>query len=94
MSDNPIKFLSSLSSSEDELPSHHFSEENVSSNDGMSDYSPSWSSEKEDPKEEDEDDADADAEDVDDDSDDDSDFDSVFALPPPKRARRARGSCI
>ena len=49
ISDNPIKFPSSLLSSEDELPSHH------SSNDGMSDYSPPWSFEKEDPVEEDED---------------------------------------
>ena len=85
MSDNPIKFPSSLSSSEDELPSHHFSEENVSSNDGMSDYSPSWSSEMEDPEEEDEANADADAEDNSDDSYSDSNSD--FASPPPKRAR-------
>ena len=81
MSDNPIKFPSSPSSSKDELPSHHSSEENISSDDGMSNYSPPWSSEKEDLEEEDEDedDADADAEDDDDDSD--------FASPPPKRAR-------
>jgi hypothetical protein len=91
MSDSPIKFPSSPSSNEDELPSHHSSEENVSTNDGMSDYSPPWSSEKEDLDEEDEDDADADAEDDDEDSDD-SDSDSDFASPPPKRARR--GSCI
>jgi hypothetical protein len=93
MSDNPIKFPSSPSSSEDKLPSHHSSEENVSFDDGMSDYSPLWSSEKEDPEEEDkeeddEDDADADAEDDDDDSDnDDSDSDFDFTSPPPKRAR-------
>ena len=87
MSNSPIKFPSSPSSSEDELPSHHSTEENVSSDDGMSDYSPPWSSEKEDPEEEDEDDADGDA-DVEDDSDD-SDSGSDFASPPPKRARRA-----
>ena len=91
MSDIPIKFPSSLSSSEDELPSHHSSEENVSSDDGMSDYSPPWSSEKDDPEEEDEDDADADTDAEDDDvSDDDSnnsDSDSDFASPSPKRAR-------
>ena len=84
MSDSPIKFPSSPSSSEDELPSHHSSEENVSSDDGMPDYDPPWSSKKEDLEEEDEedeDDADADAE------DDNSEFD--FDLPPPKRARRA-----
>ena len=81
MSDSPIKFPSSPSSNEDELPSHHSSEENVSSDDGMSDYSPPWSSKKEDTEEEDEDEADADAEDDDNDSD--------FASPPPKRARRA-----
>ena len=81
----PIKFPSSSSSSEDELPSHQSSKENVSSNDGMSDYSPPWSFEKEDPEEDDEEDEnedDADAEDVDGSSDSDSDF----ALPPPKRA--------
>jgi hypothetical protein len=84
MSDNPIKFPSSPSSREDELPSH-YSEENISSDDGMSDYSPLWSSEKEDLEEEDEDkdDTDVDAED-DDDSDNDSDSDSGFASPPPK----------
>ena len=83
MSDSPIKFPSSLLSSEDELPSHYSSEENVSSNDGMSNYSPPWSSEKEDLEEEDEDedDADADAE------DDDDDSDSDFASPSPKWAR-------
>ena len=82
MSDNPIKFPSSLSSSEEDLLAHQSSEEDVSSNDWRSfDYSPSWSSEKEDP-EEDQD------EDEDDDADDDGD-DSDFDLPPPKRARRA-----
>ena len=85
MLDSPIKFPSSSSSSEDELPSHQSSKENVSSNDGMSDYSPPWISNKENPEEEeDKDDADADTKDSDDDSDD-FDFDS----PPPKRARRA-----
>ena len=92
MSDSPIKFSSSASFSEDELPSHHSSEENVSSNDGISDYSPSWSSEKEDPEKEDEDDADANTKDDDDDSNDDSDdsdSNSDFASPPPKPVRRA-----
>jgi hypothetical protein len=79
MLDSPIKFPSSPSSNEDELPSYHSYEVNVSSDDGMSDYSPPWSSE-EDPKEED--DADDDGDDFDD-SDSDSDFDS----PPPKQAR-------
>ena len=97
MSDRPIKFPSNPSSSEDELPFHHSSEENVSSDDGMSDYSPPWSSEKEDPVGEDEDDEDdADAKDDDDDFDD---SDSDFASPPLKRARRAmilsvRGSYV
>jgi hypothetical protein len=73
MSDNPIKFPSSPSSSEDELPSHHSSEENVSSDDWMSDYSPPWSSKK-DPDEEDEDEDNVDAVAAVDDSDsDDSD---------------------
>ena len=72
MSDSPIKFSSSLSSSEDELPFHHSSEENVSSDDGMFDYSPPWSFEKEDLDEEDENNTDADVEDNDDNSDDDS----------------------
>ena len=86
MSDNPIKFPSSPSSSEDDLLAHQSSEEDVSSDDWRpSDYSPPWSSEKEDLEEEDEDDADVDIED-----DDDSDYsDSDFASPPPKRARRA-----
>ena len=79
MSDSSIKFPSSPSSSEDELPSNHSSEENVSSSDGMYDYSPPWSFEKEDLEEEDEDNADTDAKDDDDDSD--SDFD--FTSPPP-----------
>jgi hypothetical protein len=57
------------------LPSHHSSEENVSSNDGRFDYSPPWSSEKEGPEEED---ADTDA------KDSDNDSDSDFASPPPK----------
>ena len=64
------------------MPSHHYFEENVFSDDGMSDYSCPWSSEMEDPKEED----DADAEDDDDDSDFD-DSDSDFTSPPPKRER-------
>jgi hypothetical protein len=92
MSDNPIKFPSSPSSSEDELPSYHSFEENISSSNGMSDYSPPWSSEKEDPEEEDEEDEDKD------DTEDSDDSDSNFASPPPKRARRllssARGSYI
>jgi hypothetical protein len=70
------------SSSEDDLPAHQSSEEDVSSDDWMSfDYSPSWSSEKEDPEEEDEDEDEEDDVDI----DDDDDFDS----PPPKQARRA-----
>ena len=64
------------------MPFHHSSEENVSSDDGMSDYSPSWSSEKEDKEDEDEDDVDAEY-------DDSDDSDSDFTSPPPKRARRA-----
>ena len=84
MSDKPIKFPCSPSSSEDEFRSHHSFEENVSSDDRMSDYSPPWSSEKEDPEvDEDKDDAHA--------EDNDSDSDSDFASPPPRRARRARG---
>ena len=71
------------------MPSHHPSKENVSSDDGMSDYSPPWSSEKEDPKEEDEDDADA----KDNNDSDDFDSDSNFASPPPKQVRRV-GSCV
>jgi hypothetical protein len=83
MSDNPIKFPSSPSSSEDELPSYHSFEENISSSDGMSDYSPPWSSEKENPEEEDEEDEDKDDTEYSDDSDSD------FASSPPKRVRRA-----
>ena len=86
MSDNPIRFASSPSSSEDKLPSHHSSKENVSSDDGMSDYSPPWSSEKEDLEEKDEEDkADADA-DIKDDDDDSNDSDFASS---PKRVRRA-----
>ncbi|XP_066396136.1 histone H2A.Z-specific chaperone CHZ1-like [Miscanthus floridulus] len=92
MSDSPIKFPSSPSSSGDELPSHHSSKENVSSNNRMSDYSPPWSSKKEDleKEDEDEDNANANAEDNDRDYDDNSDdsdfdFDSDFTSPPPKR---------
>ena len=80
MSDNPIKFPNSPSSNEDKLPSHHSSEENVSFDDGKSNYSPPWSSEKEDlEEEEDEEEKDAAA----------ADSDSNYDLPPPKRARRA-----
>ena len=90
MSDNPIKFPNSLSSSEDGLLAHQSSEEDVSSNDWMpSDYSPPWSSEKED-EDEDEDEDEEDDADADDDTDDDSDSD--FDSPPPKRARRAWSS--
>jgi hypothetical protein len=72
-------------SREDDLPAHQSSEDVSSSNWRSYDYSPPWSSEKEDPneKDEDEDDADADAE------DDFDDSNSNFASPPPKRARRA-----
>ena len=90
MSDNPIKFPSSPSSSEDDLPAHQSFEEDVSSDDWRScDYSPPWSSEQEDPEKEDEDNIDADAKDNDNDYDDDSDSDSDsdFASPPPKRVR-------
>jgi hypothetical protein len=87
MSDNPIKFSSSLSSSEDDLPAHQSFEEDVSSDDWRpSDYSPPWSSKKEDDEDEDEDDADAKSKDDNDDSNSD---DSNFTSPPPKRARRA-----
>ena len=79
MSDRPIKFSSSLSSSKDDLPAHHSSGHDISNDWRLFDYCPPWSSEKEDPEEEDEDAADAT-----DDDDDDSDFDS----PPPKRTRR------
>ena len=89
MSDNPIKFSSSPSSSEDDLPAHQSFEEDVSSNDWMpSDYCPSWSSKKEDLEEEDEDEDEEDnADAIDDDDDDDSDFESHFDSPPPKRTR-------
>jgi len=91
MLDSPIKFPSSPSSSEDDLPAHHSFEEDISSDDWRSsDYSPPWSSEKEDPEEEDdededEDDADADADDDGDDYSDSDDSDSNFDSPPPKR---------
>jgi hypothetical protein len=65
-------------SREDDLLAHQSSEDVSSSNWRYSDYSPPWSSEKEDPKEKDEDEDNADAED---------DFDnsnSNFASPPPK----------
>ena len=91
MLDNPIKFPSSPSSSEDNLPAHQSSEKNVSSEDWMpSDCSPPWCSEKADPEEEDEDENEEDNVNAndDDDSNDDSDSDdSDFDLPPPKRAR-------
>jgi len=85
MSDSPIKFPSSPSSSEDDLPAHQSSKEDVYSNDWMpSDYSPPWSSEKED-EDEDEDEDEEDDADADDDTDDDSDSDdSDFDSPPPK----------
>jgi hypothetical protein len=69
----PIKFPSSPLSREDDLPAHQSSEEDVSSDDWRpSDYSPPWSSEKEDPKEEDKEDKDEDdAEDENDNSDSD-----------------------
>jgi hypothetical protein len=77
MAKSPIKFPSSESSSEDDLPAHQSSEKDVSSDDWRYfDYSPLWSFEKEDleeeedKEEEEEDDDDADNEDVDDDSDD------------------------
>ena len=73
------------------MPAHQSSEEDVSSNDWRSsDYSPPWSSEKEDPEEDKEYEVDIDADAKDNDSDDDSDdSDSDFASSPPKRARRA-----
>jgi hypothetical protein len=53
ISDSPIKFPSSPSSSKDDLAAHQSSEEDVSSDDWRSsDYSPLWSSEKEDLEEE------------------------------------------
>jgi hypothetical protein len=66
MSDSPIEFPSNPSSSEDDLPAHQSSEEDVSFDDWRpSNYSRPWSSEKEDPEMEDEeyeDEDDADAE--------------------------------
>jgi hypothetical protein len=93
MLDSPIKFSSNESSSEDDLPAHQSSEEEISSDIWRaSDYSPTWSFEKEDPEEEDKDEEEEEEDDTaaadDDDNDndsDDSDFD--FDLPPPKRAR-------
>jgi hypothetical protein len=85
MLDNPIKFPSSPSSSEDEKLSHHSSDKDISSDWMPSDCSPSRSDEKDPEEEEDkdeEDDADADA---DDDADDADDSDSD--LPPPKLAK-------
>jgi hypothetical protein len=82
-------------SSEDDLPAHQSSEEDASSNDWSSfDYSPPWSFEEEGPNEEDEDednakDDDDDSDDAEDNDDNSDDSDSDFALPPPKRARRA-----
>jgi hypothetical protein len=88
MSDSPIKFPSSPSSSEDDLPSHHSSKKDISSDDWMPSYcSPPWSSEKEDLVEEDDANADDDDNDDDDSDSDASDFDSDFDSPPPKRAR-------
>jgi hypothetical protein len=70
MSDSPIKFPSSPSSSDDDLPAHQSSEEDVSSNDWRSsDYSPPWSSEKEDLEEENEEDKDEDDANTKDDND-------------------------
>ena len=92
MSDSPIKFPSSPSSSEDDLPTHQSSDDWRPSN-----YSPPWRSEKEDEDDEDDEDEDdtnadvdaiADAKDNDDDFDDsdsdDSDSNSNLASPPPK----------
>ena len=89
MPDNPIKFPSSPSSSEDDLTAHQASEKDVSTYKWMPSYcSPPLSSE-EDPEEEDEDDDeedDADATAAADDSDDSNfdDSDSDFDSPPPK----------
>jgi hypothetical protein len=59
MLDSPIKFPSSPSSNEDDLLAHQSSEEDVSFDGWRStDYSPPWSSEKEDLEEEDEKDED------------------------------------
>ena len=83
MSDNPIKFLSSESSNEDDLSCHRSSKEDGSSDNWRASYySPPWSSEKEDPEEEED-------EDEEEDDDDSGDSDSDFDPPPPKRARRA-----
>ena len=83
MSDSPIKFPSSESSSEDDLLAHQSFEEDSSSYDWRaSDYSPLWSSEKDSEEEEDEEDAAATAADSD---FDDSDFD--FDSPPPTSTR-------
>jgi hypothetical protein len=72
------------------LPSHHYSKEDVSSNDWMSfDYIPPWSSEKEDSEEKEEEDKDA-ADATDDSDGSDSDFDS----PPTKRASIFRLSSL
>jgi hypothetical protein len=85
MSNNPIKFPSSESSSEDDLSCP--SEEDVSSNDWRaSDYSPSWSSKKEDLEKEEDEDEDEEEEEED---DNDDEFDSDVDSPPPKQARRA-----
>ena len=65
---------------------HQSSEEDVSSDHWMPfDYSPPWSSEKEDPEEEDDDEDEEDDAAATADSDSDSDFDSR----PPKRASQA-----
>ena len=96
MSHSPIKFPSNPSSSEDDLLAHQSSKEDVSSDDWRpSDYSPPWSSKKEDLEEDEDEDEDEDEEDdadADDDNDsdsDDSDSNSNFDSPPPKRARQA-----
>jgi hypothetical protein len=93
MSDSPIKFPSSPSFSEDDLPSHQSSKKYVSSDDWMpSDCSPLWSSKKEDSEEEEDeedDDDDDDDSDSDSNSDSDSDFDFDFDSPPHKQARQA-----
>jgi hypothetical protein len=93
MSNNPIKFPSYESSNEDDLSCP--SEEDVSSNDWRAfDYSPSWSSEKEDP-EEDEDEEEEEEEKKkkeEDDDDNDNDSNSDVDSPPPKKARRACSS--
>ena len=61
MSNGPIKFLSNPSSNEDDLPAHQSFEEDVSFDVWRpSDYTPPWSSKKEEPEEEDKDEDDAD----------------------------------